>query len=166
MTVVYLSLGSNVGNRAENLRAAIAALPGAGLRVLRVSSIYETEPVDYLQQGWFLNCVLQGETDLMAGELLKRLRGIEAAMGSAKAFAKGPRLIDLDILFFGDVVMDTAELQVPHPRMEQRKFVLVPLAEIAPEMRHPVSGQTAAEMLRTTKDSSEVRVANYGAKNV
>jgi 2-amino-4-hydroxy-6-hydroxymethyldihydropteridine diphosphokinase len=166
MTVVYLSLGSNVGNRAENLRAAIAALPGAGVRVLRVSSIYETEPVDYLQQGWFLNCVLQGETDLTAGELLKRLRGIEAAMGSAKAFAKGPRLIDLDILFFGDVVMDTAELQVPHPRMEQRKFVLVPLAEIAPEMRHPVSGQTAAEMLRTTKDSSEVRVANYGAKNV
>jgi 2-amino-4-hydroxy-6-hydroxymethyldihydropteridine diphosphokinase len=165
MTVVYLSLGSNVGNRAENLRAAIAALPGTGLRVLRVSSIYETEPVDYLQQGWFLNCVLQGETDLMAGELLKRLRGIEAAMGSAKAFAKGPRLIDLDILFFGDVVMDTAELQVPHPRMEQRKFVLVPLAEIAPEMRHPVSGQSATEMLRATKDSSEVRVPD-GAKNV
>jgi 2-amino-4-hydroxy-6-hydroxymethyldihydropteridine diphosphokinase len=163
MTGVYLSLGSNIKNRAENLRAAIAALPGAGIRVLRVSRIYETEPVDYLEQDWFLNCVLKGETELTAGEALQRLRAIEAAMGSAKMFAKGPRLIDLDILFFGDAVVDTAELQLPHPRMEQRRFVLVPLAEIAPEMRHPVSGQSATEMLRATKDSSEVRLADAGA---
>jgi 2-amino-4-hydroxy-6-hydroxymethyldihydropteridine diphosphokinase len=159
MTVVYLSLGSNVGNRAENLRAAIAALPGAGVRVVRVSRIYETEPVDYLQQDWFLNCVVEGQTELPALELLRRLRGIEAAMGNVKAFAKGPRLIDLDILLFRDAVMDTVELQVPHPRMADRRFVLVPLAEIAPQVRHPVTGETAEEMLRATKDGSGVRVA-------
>jgi 2-amino-4-hydroxy-6-hydroxymethyldihydropteridine diphosphokinase len=160
MTVVYLSLGSNVGNRLENLRAAVAALPGAGVRVARASRIYETAPVDYLEQGWFLNCVVQGETDLAALELLQRLRGIEVAMGSAKAFAKGPRLIDLDILFYGDAVIETAELRVPHPRMAERKFVLVPLAEIAPDAYHPGSGLAVAEMLRITKDRSEVRVAD------
>ena len=154
---VYLSLGSNVGDRDENLKAAIAALPAAGVQVRRVSSFYETEPVDYLDQAWFLNCVVQAETELPLLELLRRLRGVEARMGSKKLIAKGPRLIDIDILLYGQETMDTPELQVPHPRMAQRRFVLVPLAEIAPGVRHPSWPGTAQELLAETPDKSEVR---------
>jgi 2-amino-4-hydroxy-6-hydroxymethyldihydropteridine diphosphokinase len=155
--VVYLSLGSNVGDRDENLKAAIAALPAAGVQVRRVSSFYETEPVDYLDQAWFLNCVVQAETELPPLELLRRLRGVEARMGSKKLIAKGPRLIDIDILLYGQETMDTPELQVPHPRMAQRRFVLVPLAEIAPGLRHLSWPGTAQELLAETPDKSEVR---------
>jgi 2-amino-4-hydroxy-6-hydroxymethyldihydropteridine diphosphokinase len=157
MTIVYLSLGSNVGDRPPNLRTAIAALDGAGVKVRRVSKIYETEPVDYREQDWFLNCVVEGETALTAAELLQGLRRIEKKMGSAKAFAKGPRIIDLDILYFDDAVIDSEGLQIPHPRLADRRFVLVPLAEIAPGLRHPVSQRTTAEMLQATCDRSEVR---------
>jgi 2-amino-4-hydroxy-6-hydroxymethyldihydropteridine diphosphokinase len=155
--VVYLSLGSNVGDRAKNLKEVIAALPGVGVRVRRTSSIYETAPVDYLEQGWFLNCVAEAETELAALELLRVLRGIEARMGSKKLIAKGPRLIDMDILLYGDETVDTAELQVPHPRMHLRRFVLVPLAEIAAGLRHPSWCGTVEEMLAATVDQSEVR---------
>ena len=154
---IYLSLGSNVGDREANLRAAISALAGAGVRVKRVSSIYETEPVDYLEQEWFLNCVVEGETDVGAVELLRDLRTIEAQMGSKKLVAKGPRLIDIDILLYGSETIDAPELQVPHPRMTQRKFVLAPLAEIAPELRHPLWYCSVKQLLETTEDHSQVR---------
>lgn len=154
--IVYLSLGSNIGNRAANLNAGIAALAGAGFHVRKVSSFYETEPVDYLQQDWFLNCVVEGDADIAAGTLLSRLREIEMRMGSKKAIAKGPRILDIDILLYGEETIATPELQVPHPRMRERRFVLVPLAEIAPEVRHPSWHATARELLAATSDRSEV----------
>jgi 2-amino-4-hydroxy-6-hydroxymethyldihydropteridine diphosphokinase len=156
-TQVYLSLGSNVGDREANLRAAIAALHWAGVNVRRTSSFYETEPVDYFDQPWFLNCVLEAETELGATDLLAALRGLEAAMGSKKQFAKGPRKIDMDILLYGTETINTAELQVPHPRMSQRRFVLVPLAEIAPGLRHPTWLGTVEELLAHNPDRSTVR---------
>ena|ERR1700743_787347 len=157
MTHVFLSLGSNIGDRAANLNLAIAALADAGVQVRKVSAFYETEPVDYLKQDWFLNCVVEGETELAAGTLLQRLREIELRMGSKKAIAKGPRILDIDILLYGDETIATPELQVPHPRMTQRRFVLVPLAEIAPNMTHPSWHATAADLLAATTDRSEVR---------
>jgi 2-amino-4-hydroxy-6-hydroxymethyldihydropteridine diphosphokinase len=125
--------------------------------VTEISSLYETEPVDLHEQPWFLNCVVEGETKVSAQELLRALRGIEKEMGSKKLVAKGPRLIDLDILLYGDEAIDTPELQVPHPRMHLRKFVLVPLAEIAPNLKHPSWSGTAADLLAETVDSSVVR---------
>jgi 2-amino-4-hydroxy-6-hydroxymethyldihydropteridine diphosphokinase len=154
---VYLSLGSNLGDRAKNLRDAIAALRKVGIDVKRISSMYETEPVDYLDQSWFVNMALEVETELAPPALLQALRGIETQMGSKKLIAKGPRLIDMDVLLYGNEVIDTPELQIPHPRMHLRRFVLEPLAEIAPNVRHPVSGLSVSEMLARTPDKSLVR---------
>jgi 2-amino-4-hydroxy-6-hydroxymethyldihydropteridine diphosphokinase len=154
---VYLSLGSNVGDRANNLRDAIAALRKNGIDVMRISSMYETEPVDYLDQPWFLNMAVAGGTQLASSALLQCLREIETQMGGKKLIAKGPRLIDMDILLYGNEVIDTPELQIPHPRMHLRRFVLEPLAEIAPDVRHPVFRLTVAEMLARTPDKSATR---------
>lgn len=160
---LYLSLGSNLGDRAKNLRDAVASLRKSGVDVTRISSIYETEPVDYLDQPWFLNLAVEAQTELNAADLLHALREIEMQMGSKKRIAKGPRLIDMDILLFGDAVIDTPELQVPHPRMHLRRFVLEPLAEIAPNALHPVLSLKASEMLERTMDKSVVRKFHAGS---
>lgn len=157
---VYLSLGSNLGDREKNLRTAIAALADAKVRVTRVSSFYETEPVDLREQPWFLNCAVQGETELPPLDLLRALRGIESRMGSKKLVSKGPRLIDLDILLYDNQTIETPELQIPHPRMLTRRFVLAPLAEIAPTLKHPRWEGTATELAARVPDPSAVRRLN------
>ena len=156
--LIYLSLGSNLGDRAANLDRAIEALPAVGVRVVRRSSLYETEPVDFLDQPWFLNCVVEAETSLPPEKLLHALQEIERQLGSRKLVARGPRIIDLDVLFYGAAVIRTAEMEIPHPRMAERRFVLVPLAELAPTLRHPVLNATIAELLAVTRDTSIVRI--------
>jgi 2-amino-4-hydroxy-6-hydroxymethyldihydropteridine diphosphokinase len=157
MPTVYLALGSNVGDREQNLREAIRLLAQSRIQITKLSSIYETEPVDYLDQPWFLNAVLEAQCDLPAAQLLAALRNIESQMGSKKPFAKGPRLIDLDILLYGGETIVMPALQIPHPRMLQRNFVLVPLAEIAPLLRHPSWPASITELLSRSPDRSIVR---------
>src|SRR5579864_7736632 len=133
--LVYLSLVSNVGNREAQLRDALARLSAAG-RVLALSSFYETEPVEFTEQPWFLNCAVALETSRTSQQLMNDILRIEEEMGRKRVQKKGPRSIDIDILLFGDEIMDSDELTIPHPAMQQRRFVLEPLAEIAPQVRH------------------------------
>jgi 2-amino-4-hydroxy-6-hydroxymethyldihydropteridine diphosphokinase len=144
---VYLSLGSNVGAREANLKAAVQGLEAARVNVLRASPVYETEPMENTKQAWFLNLVVEGETKLMPLQLLERTLRIERNLGRVRRIPKGPRIIDIDILLFGHTVMNSKELEIPHPRMTERRFVLVPLADLDPELRHPLTGKTVREML-------------------
>ena len=144
--LAYLSLGSNLGDRAANLRTAIAELEVAG-RIRAVSGFYETQPVDVPNQPWFLNCVIVIETDKTPREMLRVALGVEAAMGRLRMRDKGARNIDIDIVLFGDQVVDEPGLKIPHPAMHQRRFVLEPLTEIAPQALHPELGKTAKELL-------------------
>lgn len=141
----YLSLGSNIGDRAANLAQAIEKLRSLG-DVVSVSSLYETEPVELTRQAWFLNCAVALETDKLPKQLLAAVLRIEREMGRRRTVAKGPRLIDIDVLLFGSSVIDAPELTVPHPAMHERRFVLEPLSEIAPEVRHPVFKKTVREL--------------------
>jgi 2-amino-4-hydroxy-6-hydroxymethyldihydropteridine diphosphokinase len=155
---VYLSIGSNLGGRERNLRDALGLLAGPSLRILRVSSFYETEPRDVADQPWFLNAVVEAETDLFPKQLLARLQKIERQLGRKRIRPKGPRTIDIDILLYGEAVIATDDLTVPHPRMEERRFVLEPLAELGPDLRHPVTRRTVREMLRAVAGQQVRRV--------
>jgi 2-amino-4-hydroxy-6-hydroxymethyldihydropteridine diphosphokinase len=142
---VYFSLGSNVGARKVNLEMAISRLEEQG-HVTAVSSFYETEPVEVTDQPMFLNCVVALETEMLPQQLMRAVLDIEREMGRRRNEAKGPRNIDIDIVLFGNAVIDTSELTVPHPAMHERRFVLEPLTEIAPDVRHPVLRKTAKEL--------------------
>jgi 2-amino-4-hydroxy-6-hydroxymethyldihydropteridine diphosphokinase len=149
LKTVYVGLGSNVGDREANLREALVRLEAEGVRVVRRSSVYETEPQELRDQPWFLNAVVEVETDLFPLQLFAHIQNVEREMGRRRVTPKGPRHIDIDILFYGRSLIETADLQVPHPRIAQRRFVLEPLSEIAPDFRHPLTGKTAIEMLAT-----------------
>jgi 2-amino-4-hydroxy-6-hydroxymethyldihydropteridine diphosphokinase len=158
LKTVYLSIGSNLGNREEALQQAIDLLLASGVRILRVSAVYETEPVGVRHQPLFLNLVLEGETELFPRQLLARVQRIEKDLGRKRVVPKGPRSIDIDILLFGATVMQIPELTIPHPRMHERRFVLEPLAELAPDLRHPVSRRTVREMLGGVMDQTARKV--------
>ena len=153
---VYLSLGSNRGDRVTNLHRAVEELGKAGVKIQRVSSYYKTEPVDFGPQAWFLNCAVEASTELMPMQLLKAVKSVERALGRRPGVSKGPRPIDIDILLYENVVVRTAALTSPHARMNERRFVLVPLRELAPAARHPVSRRTVTEMLQDSPDLSQV----------
>ena len=157
--LVYLSLGSNVGDRSAQLRDALARLSVIGY-VVAVSSVYETEPVEFTQQAWFLNCAVVLETDTTPQELMTAILSIEEEMGRRRVQKKGPRSIDIDILLFGDTIMDSKELTIPHPAMHQRRFVLEPLAEIAPEVLHPALKKTIRELRDALPEGQVVRKQN------
>ena len=147
MKTAYLGLGSNLGNREQHIETALAKLAAPGLRVARVSSLYETEPVGFTAQRWFLNLVAEIETELFPMQLLSRIANVEQALGRVRTVKNGPRTLDIDILLYGRAVVRTAKLEIPHPRMAERRFVLAPLAELAPDLRHPVTHQSIRAML-------------------
>lgn len=154
--LAYLSLGSNVGDREAQLRDAQARLASVG-RVIAASSFYETEPVEFTEQPWFLNCAVTIETDNTPDQLMAAILRIEKEMGRRRVQKKGPRTIDVDILLFDDAVLKAHELTIPHPAMHQRRFVLEPLAEIAPEVLHPIFKKTIRELLETLPAGQVVR---------
>jgi 2-amino-4-hydroxy-6-hydroxymethyldihydropteridine diphosphokinase len=161
MSTAYLSIGSNLGDRRANISQAIGALAQRGIRVVKTSSIYETEPVGFRDQGWFLNCVVEVETSMEPEELLVSILQIEQSLGrrrSAQSVPMGPRIIDIDIILFGEHIIQSDDLQIPHPRMASRKFVLVPLDEIAPQAMHPALNKTLHQLLAETTDHSIVKL--------
>ena len=155
---VYLSLGSNLGDRAAHLNAAIKRMDTLG-KIMAVSSFYETEPVELTAQPWFLNCAVELDTEKMPKQLLTSIFDIEEEMGRRRVQKKGPRTVDIDILLFGNSIIKAKGLTIPHPAMHDRRFVLEPLAEIAPEIRHPIFKRTIRELRDALPPGQEVKRA-------
>ena len=154
---VYISAGSNLGNRKANLEYALQSLTKRGVVPTEMSSYFETEPVGFFEQPWFLNIAIKLETRLAPYELLDLCQEVENSYGRVRNLTKGPRTLDLDILLYDDIVVNQLRLVIPHPRMSERKFVLVPLAQIAPEVLHPVLKKTIRSLLEACSDPSVIR---------
>lgn len=155
MAIAYLGLGSNLGDQREYLGQAIQAIKNCGA-IEAVASFYKTEPVGLLNQPWFVNCALRLNTKLSALELLDKTQAIENSLGRVRSVHWGPRTIDIDILLYGDLVLATERLALPHPRLAERRFVLIPLVEIAPNIVHPIFHLTVSQLLAATPDRSTV----------
>ncbi|MBU0668410.1 2-amino-4-hydroxy-6-hydroxymethyldihydropteridine diphosphokinase [Patescibacteria group bacterium] len=156
MDDLYLGIGSNMGDRGENIKAALVLLERWGIKVLRSSSIYETEPVGFKDQDWYYNIAVKAQTGLDAADVLKATVAIENALKRERQMKWGPRTMDIDLLLYGDLVMDKPDLRIPHPFLHERRFVLCPLAEIAPDFVHPELKKTVRELLNECVDASIV----------
>jgi len=163
MSVVYLALGSNLGNREEYLRAGKSGLAAHGVEIVRSASIYSTEPRDVLLQPWFLNTVIEGNTDLPPDELLRACLDIERQNQRTRQTAKGPRTLDIDIIFYGNTVIRKPGLAIPHPSFSARRFVLVPLAEIAPDFIDPLTGKTVRQLFEACDDHARVIKGSFAS---
>ncbi len=153
----YLSLGSNLGDREKNLKRALSLLKEEGIEIMRTSSLYETQPVDVPSQPWFINQVVGIDAEIEPKNLLILIKGIEKELGRVRRSPKGPRVIDIDILLAEEKVIRTRELCVPHPRLSERNFVLIPFAEIAPEAVHPLLNESIQNLLKKSDDHSAVK---------
>lgn len=155
MVESIIALGSNVGDRETNLRRAIEMI-NRQMSLIKMSSVYETEPMYYENQDWFLNCVVAVETDLKPRALLERLQAMELAVGRRRTIRYGPRVIDLDILFYADEIVSEPGLEIPHPKIAERSFVLLPLSEMRPELVHPLLRKSVSELLVNLKAGKQV----------
>lgn len=163
MAIVYIGLGSNLERKKANIRRTIKLLSKKkDIKILKVSSLYETEPVGYVKQDWFVNACLKVETNLSPRQLLNTLKDIEKQLKRKKAFLKwGPRTIDLDILLYDNLKLKTKDLVIPHPEMHKRAFVLIPLMELEPNLIHPTKKKSILELLVNLKKSKKVRKLNF-----
>jgi 2-amino-4-hydroxy-6-hydroxymethyldihydropteridine diphosphokinase len=164
MPIAYIAAGSNLDDRVAHLHSGTEGMQRAGVFPRRASSIYETEPVGYADQPWFLNMVIEAETDMSPDRLLETCLAIERSAGRVRTFRDAPRTLDLDILLIDRLIVDKAGLKVPHPRLSARRFVLEPLAELAPDLEHPVLRKTIRALLATCPDTSQVRLYSPGRR--